>query len=555
MSAHRVCPGHITRRILTILMLIALLGAWSPRPVVLAAQTQIPAAEYDALVALYNSTDGANWTNKWTLPTDTPCSLYGVSCTSGSPRYVSSLSLSRNQLSGTIPSELGDLTNLNGLFLVGNQLTGAIPPELGNLSNLMWLWLQSNQLSGPIPVELGNLSNLHLLYLCSNQLTGAIPPELGNMSALQDLYLDSNQLSGSIPPELGSLNRLQWLSLGSNQLTGGIPSELGGLSNLTSLRLDANELTGAIPSELGSLSSLQWVSLDGNQLTGAIPSWLGSMSGLRKLHLGQNQLSGEIPAELGNLSNLQYLYLATNQLTGAIPPELGNLSDLRDLDLAHNALTGPVPATLSGMTMLGVPLDTWHTPVVDFGYNRLWTDDPAVRAFLDAKDPDWVATQDITIGDVSPTESTTLSLSDTGGGTIGVALPAGAVAVTTTLVLAPLAEPDTRVTGLFFGGQSFLLSAYLGDVYQEGFTFEQPVTVTLTYTDDQVAGVQEDALRLYVREGPGWVDAATTCEPPSSYLREPADLPLERVRAVRSAQVWGSPAAGDAVSRIAERSW
>ncbi len=102
----------ILRRTLSVLLLLALLGAWSPRPVVLAEQTEIPAAEYDALVALYNSTDGANWTNKWTLPTDMPCSLYGVSCTSSAPRCVVALSLMSNQLNGAIPTELGNLSNL-----------------------------------------------------------------------------------------------------------------------------------------------------------------------------------------------------------------------------------------------------------------------------------------------------------------------------------------------------------------------------------------------------------------------------------------------------------
>ena len=46
-----------------------------------------------------------------------------------------------NQLTGGIPAELGNLANLQHLYLSGNELTGAIPAELGNLANLQRLSL------------------------------------------------------------------------------------------------------------------------------------------------------------------------------------------------------------------------------------------------------------------------------------------------------------------------------------------------------------------------------------------------------------------------------
>jgi hypothetical protein len=172
--------------------------------------------------------------------------------------------------------------------------------------------------------------------------------------------------------------------------------------------------------------------------------------------------------------------------------------------------------------MLGVPLGPGHTPLVDFGYNRLWTDDAAVLAFLEAKDPDWAATQDVDTAAVTPSAGTTLDLVDASGAEILVQVPTGAVTATTTLVLAPLAEPADTPSGMLFAGQSFTLGAYRDSVLLEGFAFDTPVTITLTYTDDWIAGVDESTLALYVREGTGWVDVANTCEPPSTYRREPA---------------------------------
>ena len=137
-------------------------------------QTDLPLTECEALVALYNQTNGESWTNHtgW-LVTNTPCSWYGVACALG---HVTQMSLNSNILNGTIPAELGNLPNLARLSLTGNQLVGSIPSSLGGLAESVRTWLlSSNQLSGSIPAELGNLVNLQILSLRFNQLTGTIP--------------------------------------------------------------------------------------------------------------------------------------------------------------------------------------------------------------------------------------------------------------------------------------------------------------------------------------------------------------------------------------------
>ena len=278
-------------------------------------------------------------------------------------------------------------SRVKSLFIWRKGLTGSIPKELGNLSNLTSLQLYSNTLTGSIPKELGNLSNLRDLYLNNNQLTGSIPKELSNLSNLRDLYLNNNQLTGNMPPNWATSSwilRSGWerLDLSGNQLCGDwwmLRSGPDGHSdhyNRRHVRIDfptrtcptptptvtptptqtatptpnpkkcAN--TVAIPNpESASLitdcetllglkdtlrgsASLNW------SIQRSISQWTGvtvSSSRVTELVLQNKGLAGTIPSALGNLSQLSRLVLRQNRLTGEIPTQLGNLSRLRILGI------------------------------------------------------------------------------------------------------------------------------------------------------------------------------------------------------------------------------
>ena len=167
--------------------------------------TETPASgsvetDREALVALYNATDGENWNQSDNWLSDAPLGEWKGVLTDD--RRVVVLYLGDNGLTGEIPPELGSLSNLTALYLDTNALSGEIPPELGSLSNLTDLSLHGNALSGAIPAELGSLSNLAGLDLRNNALSGAIPAELGSLSNLTNLRLLSNDLSGCVPSSL-----------------------------------------------------------------------------------------------------------------------------------------------------------------------------------------------------------------------------------------------------------------------------------------------------------------------------------------------------------------
>ena len=258
-----------------------------------------------------------------------------------------SINLVSNQLTGEIPKELGNLSNLERIYLNGNQLTGEIPKELGDLSELIWLSLRDNRLTGEIPPELGNLSDLQHLNLSDNNLTGGIPTELGDLSNLDELYLGGNRLAGCVPDELRDIPYNDFAGLGLPFCVVLACSTLAGASsgaNNPGLVSDCVALLTA-RYVLAGTATLNW------STDTPIADWSGVVlegtpGRVTELRLRNLGLTGEIPPELGNLSDLQHLNLSDNNLTGGIPTELGDLSNLQELYLGGNRLSGCVPDEL-----------------------------------------------------------------------------------------------------------------------------------------------------------------------------------------------------------------
>ncbi|GAB4847414.1 hypothetical protein Ancab_026471 [Ancistrocladus abbreviatus] len=161
--------------------------------------------DYAALLALTH--DWGNKPRSWNNPD--PCSNWdGVSRINS---RVTSMDLSYNKgLTGNLPQNIGELTQLETLILDGCGFSGSIPDSVGSLPQLFFLSLSSNSFSGNIPPSIGKLSNLYWLDLTDNQLTGSIPVSNGTTPGLDMLlhakhfHLGKNKFSGTIPPNLFS---------------------------------------------------------------------------------------------------------------------------------------------------------------------------------------------------------------------------------------------------------------------------------------------------------------------------------------------------------------
>jgi Leucine-rich repeat (LRR) protein len=347
------------------------------------------------LIDLYNGTNGPNWFQPWNLTT--PVSEWAgiqlangrvvkieivdneltgnIPSSIGNLTYLTYLNLESNNLTGNIPSSIGNLVDLTDINLEANHLTGSIPTTLGNLLNLYGLNLRNNDLTGDIPSSVGNLSNLTNLDLGHNQLSGSIEmfsnlinlssfdvsynyqlsgsfSFFGNFTHLVDLELSNNQLSGNIPSGLINNTSLEYFDCSYNNISGNIPDGLGSLSNLLDLFLNNNGLTGTIPNSLGNITKLNLLWLNNNQLTGSIPASLFQLSYLQQLFLNNNQLTGNIPDSFGNIPNLYQVFLNNNQLTGNIPAAFGLLPNLEQLFLQNNQLSGTLSSTFDSLAIV-----------------------------------------------------------------------------------------------------------------------------------------------------------------------------------------------------------
>ncbi|KAK9180457.1 hypothetical protein WN943_029666 [Citrus x changshan-huyou] len=213
----------------------------------------------------------------------------------------------------------GDHPNLTFLDLSNNNFCGEISFNWGNFSKLSTFIVSMNNISGSIPPDIGNSPKLQVLDLSSNHIVGKIPVQLEMLSSLNKLILNLNQLSGGVPLEFGSLTKLQYLDLSANKLSSSIPKSIGNLLKLHYLNLSNNQFSHKIPTEFEKLIHLSELDLSHNILQEEIPPQVCNMESLEKLNLSHNNLSDFIPRCFEEMRSLSCIDISYNELQGPIP--------------------------------------------------------------------------------------------------------------------------------------------------------------------------------------------------------------------------------------------
>jgi internalin A len=166
-----------------------------------------------------------------------------------------------------------------------------LPDSIGNLKNLQSLYLSQNQLE-TLPHSIGKLSNLQFLHLDNNRIN-TLPDSIGNLRNLQSLYLSQNQLE-TLPHSIRKLTKLTLLDLNNNQINA-LPHSIGELTKLTLLDLSNNQIN-ILPESIGKLTALTLLLLHNNKLQ-SLPELLTQLINLEKLSLRDNPIAN-VPPEL-----------------------------------------------------------------------------------------------------------------------------------------------------------------------------------------------------------------------------------------------------------------
>ncbi|KAF2302939.1 hypothetical protein GH714_011404 [Hevea brasiliensis] len=252
--------------------------------------------------------------------------------------FLKKLDLTRNYLSGNIPSEWAS-TKLEFLSVSINRLMGKIPSYLGNITTLRALGIENNMFSGTVPPQLGNLVNLEIVYLGANNLTGNLPLALSNLTKLTELRISSNNFIGKIPSFIQSWKNLQKLEIQASGFEGPIPSSISTLNNLTELRISDLHGEGSEFPHLENMTGIESLMLRNCNISGSIPLYIAARPSLKKLDLSFNRLGGNLSRDLEGLLKLENMYLTSNLLSGPIPDWLKNGDTRAEIDLSRNNFT------------------------------------------------------------------------------------------------------------------------------------------------------------------------------------------------------------------------
>ncbi|OAY77784.1 LRR receptor-like serine/threonine-protein kinase GSO1 [Ananas comosus] len=294
----------------------------------------------------------------------------------GSLKSLRYLNLSRACFGGTVPPQLGNLSNLHYLDInsIGCEAYDIAVDNfawVAHLSSLRYLdmsfvnmsiatdWFQAiNKLpsltyldityTNPsvIPISLPhiNITSLRVLKIASNNINSNIPRWMWNLTGITYLDLSFNQFHGFIPSELSLLKSLKVLLLRSNNFKGVSPKAFSNLCNLSTLDLSRVGFTGRGIRSVERLSSctqqnLQILRFADNKLRGNLSGWLERMTSLTNIDLSGNSLNGTIPIGVWRLPNLTTLYLESNFLEGVVTEiELSYLKRIKWLSLSYNSL-------------------------------------------------------------------------------------------------------------------------------------------------------------------------------------------------------------------------
>jgi Leucine-rich repeat (LRR) protein len=199
--------------------------------------------QIEILIDFFKATNGENWKIKANWTTAFPIKTWhGVKV--NSDNKVISINLEHNDLKGSLPESLSNLTDLKELNLSKNYLSEDLNDNFfSKFSSLEVLDLSNNDLTGHLPSSLYDVTTLKYVNLTRNHFRGKINDAICNLTYLEELNLSHNCLVGLIPSTINNLFYLRNLDLSCNRFRGEIAKDFFSvMPNLERLALFGNRV-------------------------------------------------------------------------------------------------------------------------------------------------------------------------------------------------------------------------------------------------------------------------------------------------------------------------
>lgn len=298
-----------------------------------------------ALVEIYESTDGRNWSNPWQL--NQKVTTWGGIIIEN--QRIVALNFNNRGLVGELPNSLETLSQLRELNISSNNLTGSLEmlTSLSNLKSLSMAATNYKNSYGNLPSIFGQMRQLTVLDIAQNGFTNPVSDTTGFflLTNLEELYIQSNNFVGTMQSEFGNFRNLKKFNLASSRFSGVLPNSLRNLTQLEEFYLGNNNFNSDLGVVISTMANLRILSAASNKLgiNRELPTSLYNLNELTYLDLSSNEYQFFLSPQISNLQKLEILLLQNNKLTQNIPSSLARLAKLKTCNLSHNLLDGEIP--------------------------------------------------------------------------------------------------------------------------------------------------------------------------------------------------------------------
>lgn len=231
------------------------------------------------------------------------------------------------------------INTVAGIDINHANIAGSLPEELGLLTDIALFHINSNRFYGSLPHSFNHLHLLHELDISNNQFSGTFPEVVLCIPSLKYLDIRYNNFQGNVPKGLFDL-KLDALFINNNKFKFSLPENFGKMPASVVVFAN-NDIQGCIPSSVAYMKdTINEIIMTNSRMKGCLPNDIGKLDKVTVFDVSFNEFVGELPESISGMKSLEQLNVAHNKFSGVIPESICRLPRLKNLTYSYNYLSG-----------------------------------------------------------------------------------------------------------------------------------------------------------------------------------------------------------------------